>query len=114
MAPYAADISPGNVAMAAQDYAFCEEGLQEAFGDDVKSYLEVFQETREQNLPPRPPNLPEYIVIPWGELCTDVFDMSQVDFLDFGSGMCAINSCMSYPRHTLTHLQHTILPRRKV
>ncbi|KAG5300655.1 hypothetical protein I7I48_00427 [Histoplasma ohiense] len=81
------DISPNNISLGIHPEAFTNEALFKTFQYDRKSYV-ILQNVSDSNTPPpRPGNLPEYIILRYGTpLKTNVQDMSLVDIIDFGKG----------------------------
>lgn len=65
-----------------------DEALFKTFQYDRKSYV-ILQNVSDLNTPPpRPGNLPEYIILRYGTpLKTNAQDMSLVDIIDFGKGL---------------------------
>ncbi|EDN05817.1 predicted protein [Histoplasma mississippiense (nom. inval.)] len=79
------DISPNNISLGIHPEAFMDEALFKTFQYDRKSYV-ILQNVSDLNTPPpRPGNLPEYIILRYGTpLKTNAQDMSLVDIIDFG------------------------------
>ncbi|KAL2383731.1 hypothetical protein RJZ90_002483 [Blastomyces dermatitidis] len=65
--------------------AFTNEALVKTFEFDQKSYVILRNVSDLDTPPPRPGNLPEYIILHYGTpLKTNAQDMSLVDIIDFG------------------------------
>ncbi|OJD21945.1 serine/threonine protein kinase [Blastomyces percursus] len=67
--------------------AFTDEALAKTFQFDQKSHVILKNVSNLDAPPPRPGNLPEYIILRYGTpLKTNTQDMSLVDIIDFGKG----------------------------
>ncbi|OJD13973.1 serine/threonine protein kinase [Emergomyces pasteurianus Ep9510] len=81
------DISPNNVSLGVHPKAFADEVLDKTFEFDQKSDVILWNVSDLGTPPPRPGNLPEYIILRHGTpLKTNAQDMSLVDIIDFGKG----------------------------
>ncbi|EEP77357.1 predicted protein [Uncinocarpus reesii 1704] len=76
------DLSHSNIAFGVHPDAFTSEALQETFQEDSKSYIKLVGVPGAP--PPRPANLPEYIVFHRNPLKTNSTDLSLVDIIEFG------------------------------
>ncbi|KAK2760275.1 hypothetical protein FQN54_002343 [Arachnomyces sp. PD_36] len=83
------DISPNNVSLGVHAEAFGDDALHQTFEYDTKSHVRFWGASNLSTTPspPRPANLPEYIIIRYETpLKTNAQDMSLVDIIDFGKG----------------------------
>ncbi|KKZ63268.1 hypothetical protein EMCG_02388 [[Emmonsia] crescens] len=81
------DISPNNISLGVHSEAFINEALVKTFEFDQKSDVILWNVSDLDTPPPRPGNLPEYIILRYGTpLKTNAQDMSLVDIIDFGKG----------------------------
>ncbi|EEP79912.1 predicted protein [Uncinocarpus reesii 1704] len=74
------DISHANIALGVHP-----EALHETFRWDDRSYIQLVEVPGPP--PPRPANLPEYIVFHQFPLQTNRDDLSLLDIIDFGKGL---------------------------
>ncbi|PGH06801.1 serine/threonine protein kinase [Helicocarpus griseus UAMH5409] len=82
------DISPNNISFGVLPEALTEEGLRETFEEDLRSDVLLWGAENLDNPPPRPANLPEYVVCRYGTpLKADEEDMSKVEIIDFGKSL---------------------------
>lgn len=62
--------------------------MSETFENDQKREVVLRNVPDLDTLPPRPDNLPEYVILRYGTpLKTNAKDMSLVDIIDFGKGL---------------------------
>lgn len=82
------DISATNVSFGVLPEAFTDEALSKTFEYDKKSSVVLRGVPDLGMAPPRPANLPKYVISRFGgPLKTDAQNMSLVDIIDFGKGL---------------------------